>query len=610
MSQLENYAVKNDVRFDTAQWMQAIGPPPIPLDNSPTIVLNPSAGSDSNDGQTGSVATFERAVELANTYENPTISVVGASIDLGSSATYRANNNITVSGSVTTELSSVVVTATPQDSLSRTLITVSNTLTPSALEGFTLTFTSGSLNGVSYAIGDNAAGSITIAGNAGAAPGDRFVVTSPVSTLAPSDTSVMFVGTWTFENATLGSGSGTLLVECDSCITLTNSSVAIELSSVEHSLIRATASNINDDVTSTFGDSWSFTNCYFGSNSNTLTLSNTDNLFVNAWFNGAVPATSQVTATFRNCYINSATWSVESQSVFSFESSFWENLSGTYVVAALTDSSVSITGTTTVNSNATSAVLYANNSKLSTSTTLAVNTSVTADVVALDDRATAIIEDGGTTTITGNVSRGFFVGGCSELKIDSAVTFTSGGTGTLLLYAAEKSSVITTNTIVCAGYSVTTYIQCDSSSLYLDGIGSLAGTTSSRGLLSQGDSAIEIVGSFSMSGVGLNGMDILPGARVTLNTVSGTITGGVTGIDLQQSTLVTSGDCSGLTVSSAANDIIVDGLASLVSDTTNVFALGTPQYVYGGTTVAAQLSAVASRYLIDATFGSVVAVTF
>lgn len=438
MSETQNYSVKNDPRFDTAQWRQAIGPQPTALNDSPIIFLDTTDGSDSNDGQTGAVQSFEKAVDVANGFDNATIDILSTGTTSLNLDSYMARNSITVTGAsvATTDLESSVVTATPEVTYeTNTVITVADTLVAAALVGKILTFTSGSFVGQSFAIITNAVSSITIAGNVTAAASDTFQVTTPTASLVQSSGNVTWKGTWSFTSILCGTTANEWLADCDSCLTFTASTSDVVLDSNKQSSINIIGCYVIQDFTTEFSDSWLIRNTLISGA--TLTFNNTDNLFQNVRFEDAPFVTENAELRLENCYYNTTGLLIQNSSYALLTNFVCTVTDGsTVAVFATASSEIRINDNTLVDgSNAISNVFGASGhssiktnqgaitidtSTLSASSAFSINTGST-----LETQVTAI-------TLTGDIGRVFNLRDSDCLCVGSSLTLSGNTIGTAI----------------------------------------------------------------------------------------------------------------------------------------------------------------------------------
>lgn len=584
MSALQNYSVKNDPRFDTAQWNQAIGPLPTAIDESPMVFLDTVNGSDANDGINGAVASFEKAVDIANGYDNATIDILSSSVSLGAAPTYRARNTITVTGDVTTDLTSSVVTATPEATYAtNTVITVADTLVASALSGKVLTFTSGSFIGQSFNIITNAVSSITIAGNVAAAAADTFTVVTPNTSLVQNSGDVTWVGRWNFTNIIVGTTALSWIAECDSCIVLTGSTVDAVLDSNKHSFVVIDACNVIQDITTEFSDSWLIKNSVL--DSITVTWLNSDNLMQNVYFTDVTLTLDQATLRIENSTWEGDALNITNSSRASLTNFVADHTAGGSFGIYSNGSLIELDGNILVQGNYTlDGIVSDINSVIhGTSPAIIIDNSGTGRNAINAEQFGAIAIVGGTIDIQGDYTRAISGASSGNIKLDDLTLTFDAGTYSDGIQMSDGSTLsCRSTTFLSSGATVSTSwffilnANMDVSTVTF----TLTGTCVNGFSFSDGSNARMRNVSFNLPSCTGNAINVDTGSNVYINALPASIlTGAVDGIFVARGSSLNLVNGQNLTLTATAGD----GVTSTLTSRVITFGLTTAQITAGGT---------------------------
>ena len=568
------------------EWTEASGPIPINSDPTQSIYLSTVSGNDTNNGLTSgtAVATWDRAVDLANGYDNPTIEILSDSGDVSISAgSYRARGKITVSGATTTDLDTTVQSATVQTTYEiYTTITVSDTLTASALVGKTLNFTSGSFSGQSFAIIDNGVNDITIAGNAGASASDTFTVSTPSEALKILG-NVYLQGIWVFSNLELEdtSESDIITTDCNACVKYLGCQIAASLDSKKSSLTEIEACYQTDSIntvflTTGFSGAWWIRNTMFD-NSIQLTFEFAEVKFENVWFenNVIVPHRSQMT--FNNCHLEGQNITIENQSTVNFNDFFLNYTEGsTRMMSVDSLSTVIFSGNVRLQGNATSIGIFldaeAKVNVESADLIIDIDTAGSPDFPIQITQGSTFNNQNGNITFIGDYGNGIRLDDISEFYTDGGSLDISGGTysSSLVNIQGQSSGRWVNTTITATGSTIARYFECDNNSnAYVNNV-DLTVATATNGFYCSGGELF-VGGNVSITS---SSICLVAGvsARINLVDVNGTWTSsGNDCMDITQSQLwIDSTGGGGLTLTGSSTDIDLNVDAQMKCDGTNL----------------------------------------
>lgn len=630
---LTNYNTSNDGRFDNIlanqnaifkriTWDSAIGPLPIAVDSSPNIYLDPTGGSDANTGTStaAAVQSFSRAVDLANGYDNATINIVGSvTVDLGASPSFKARQCINVTGTTTTWLSTTVVTATPRATyLTDTVIVVTDTLVAASLTGCVLTFTSGSFSGQSFNIVTNGVNDITIAGNAPAAGGDSFVVTSPNASLVQSSGTATWKGTWRFTNVTCGATVQSWSADCDSCLVFDSCTLSAVLTSNKHTFIVIEASEIIQDITTEFSDAWLIKNSLVFSI--TVTWTNIENLLQNVWFDDVTFVTNKSSMIFENCYLNGNTNTINMFTSASFENCVITVDDNSSNLTLQNSSHVIFLSNMLLDGNSTANIIDAlTNSEININNCILTITTSGAATTAINVDSTSIINaETGDITINGDYTNGIRIdNGSNSAFVNGSIVF-NGGTYTNALLFIFRSNIVAENCpMTSPGVTVGARYLFIEEAAVAKFISSLSFTSVScpNAMSINGSSRVLIRGTCDLAATGTAisgiGITINQGSRCDFWFSSGTIRADTDGILNLQGELIFANSSNTITGNLGGGgdvDIIGTGDARIVLRSSGITLGGSATITIGGNAPVAL--PVAPSYVNDFGAGSPEGATF
>lgn len=592
-----NFAVNNDPRFDTATWEQAIGPLPTPVDQSPIIFLDPVNGSDASNGQNGAVRTFTKAVEEANTFSDPTISIVGDSsvVDMDADAIYRANVKITVTGPVTTDLTSSVVTATVEATYEvTTVITVSDDLTGLTLLGKTLMFTSGAFAGQSFVINSNTAGSITIVGDAAAAATDAFTVTTSLNTLRTNGNNIL-QNNWCFTNIILGETNATdiLIGDCESCISLIGCNVNAALNSKKYSLIEMEGCYVLNTIESTtvvngFGGAWWIQNTRFD---NDLTFEFNEVKFKNVWFENSVITANNSDITYTNSRLEDQGLVIENQTNVIMENFFINyTVGGSAIVLLRFQGKLLVCDNVRFEGNPTSRIL-----EIRAEGALTMKTSSLELANSTTPAQGILVIDGGEfhnlnspITLFNDYGSGIAIEANSLFDSAGPITF-SGGTYTTLFVFGPNSRSFIFGGVDTTGITTGSYIGARlNATVNMLSAGTFTGATGVG--IDVTTSTLVISGTFNATSVGV-GLNLLANANVSFPGVNGSIVStGDTAVTTSQSRIFID-PAVGFTLTGTATDLELNDGSNASIRYTNLTITNDPTGIVIGANAASALPA-------------------
>ena len=255
-----------DLLVNTIEWKQATGPLPTNALDVQNIYLS-TTGDDENTGLTEelAVASFSRAVQVANGYDNSIINIEdGMEVDTGSETVLTARAKITVKGTRSVSLTTTATGITPDATYdSNTIIDISDVLTPNELTDQILSFTTGIETTNYFTVISNTANTITIAGNVDlGALNETFEVYVPNVKIFPTDgTDLTLNGKWIFTDVVIGNDTDNLIIGNNSSINVFGSSITINIQALTGSYIELLGSFLFTQIVSPYEATWSLVNC-------------------------------------------------------------------------------------------------------------------------------------------------------------------------------------------------------------------------------------------------------------------------------------------------------------------------------------------------------------